>query len=216
VPNTLLRQDATATRVALLLPGFGYSCDMPLLYYATLLLWNSGADVLRVEYAYHRRPEYRDLPASDQREWLLADAAAALDVVSQQSQYQQLVLIGKSLGTRAMGYLLTEKPPPQEVRAIWLTPLLRDPELRRQMRACAARSLTIIGTADAHYDPDYLRELSAETGIMVVTVEGADHSLDLEGDAVGSIRAMERVLGAIGAFLAGRGDSGGANANRRT
>jgi predicted alpha/beta-hydrolase family hydrolase len=201
VPNTLLRQDGQASRVGIFFPGFGYTCEMPLFYYSTALLWEVGADVLRVEYAYHLQPDFRDLSASEQRAWLLADTAAALDAVSQQSHYREIILIGKSLGTRAMGYHLTVKPPHQAVRAVWLTPLLRDPDLRQQMRAVVAPSLTIIGTADSHYDADDLDAIAAEPAQTIVTVAGGNHGLDLASDVAGSIRTMETVIEGIRDFV---------------
>ena len=201
VPNTLLLHDTPATQVGVLLPGFGYTCDMPLFYYATSLLWNQGADVLRVEYSYHRRPRYRESSATTQLDWLLADTRAALDCVSGQPQYQEIILIGKSLGTRAMGYLLTTDSAPQNLRAVWLTPLLGDPVLGRQMQACATPSLTIIGTADPHYDADYLERLALNQRHEILSIQDGDHSLDLAGDLDGSIAALRRVVDAIGALL---------------
>jgi len=52
VPNQFIKQESEADRLAILLPGMGYSCDMPLFYYAQNVLEERGADVLRVEYAY--------------------------------------------------------------------------------------------------------------------------------------------------------------------
>lgn len=212
VPNTLLRHEETVTQVAVLLPGLGYTCDMPLFYYATRLVWNLGADILQVEYAYHREPGFRALPASERRERLLADATSAFDAILRQPQYQLITLVGKSLGTLAMGHLLTTKQPRQDLRAIWLTPLLRDPELQRQMRNCRARSLAVIGTADGHYDEGKLHDFRDRAGYEVIAVEGADHGLDLAGDPIGSIRVMARIVRAMEEFLTREGEGSASSA----
>ena len=62
VPNRFLRPDGAIDQLAVLLPGFGYTLDMPLFYYAQNLLLERGWDVLRVEYAYNTHPEFQTLP----------------------------------------------------------------------------------------------------------------------------------------------------------
>ncbi|HUG14003.1 MAG TPA: alpha/beta family hydrolase [Thermomicrobiales bacterium] len=201
VPNTFVRQGDASDRLAVFLPGFGYSCDMPLFYYAELLLLSAGVEVLRVEYAYNREPDFRDLPAEEQRAWLLTDAAAALRAGLGEGEYCQLILIGKSIGTRAMGHILTAEPVPPNTRAVWLTPLLRDTVLREHLRKITTPSLLVVGAADDHYDAACLQEIEDSRGHVALVVAGADHSLDIVGDAVGSARAMADVLMAIAAFL---------------
>ena len=56
VPNRFLRPQGAINHLAVLLPGFGYTLDMPLFYYAQNLLLERGWDVLRVEYAYNTPP----------------------------------------------------------------------------------------------------------------------------------------------------------------
>ena len=90
---------------------------------------------------------------------------------------------------------------PSPVRAVWLTPMLREKGLRDQMWRFGGRSLLAIGTDDPHHDPAFLAELVA-AGWEAVVVEGSDHSLDVPGDVVGSVRAVERVVGAMDAVLA--------------
>ena len=134
---------------------------------------------------------------------MLADATAAQRAGLAQRGYEDLRLIGKSLGTLAMGHLLTtEQIPTAATQAVWLTPLLRQESLREQVRRHAGRSLFAIGTADPHYDPAYLEEMRAATGGEVVAVDGADHGLDVRGDAVASIQAVAQVIGALQDFLA--------------
>ena len=59
VPNTFFNQDARADRIAIILPGWEYTCQMPLLYYPACLLLYSGADVLQVEYAYNLNDDFQ-------------------------------------------------------------------------------------------------------------------------------------------------------------
>lgn len=201
VPNRLLRPERAIDRLAVLLPGFGYTLDMPLFYYAENLLLERGWDVLRVEYAYNRLPG----DASGWRvllgERLLADAAAAWRAGRAQGAYSEVVFVGKSLGTQAMGHLLTAPDPPQRMRAVWLTPLLSIARLREQIAAFGGPSLFVIGTADEEYDAEALDALIAATGGEAVVVAGADHGMDIPGDPIASIRAMDQFVAALGRFL---------------
>lgn len=134
------------------------------------------------------------------------DSVAACRALLDQRPYQRLTLIGKSLGTLAMGDLLTTFLVAMPVHAIWLTPLFLDQELLEQIRQASAPSLFVIGTRDAGYDPAYVRavrEWYAGKGDVLV-IEGADHGLGVgaEGaDVLGSVQALEQVMRAIQAFL---------------
>jgi len=200
IPNTFFRQEHPADHLAVVLPGYEYTCDQPLLYYPVCLMLNRGADVLQVEYAYNRRREYQELPNADRQNWLFTDVTAACHAVLASRSYAQVTLIGKSIGTRAMGHLFTTDVRLSDAWAVWLTPLLRDEHLRARIRQGHQRSLFVIGTADTHYDPAYLDEARGTMDNAVV-IEGADHSLEIAGDVLKSLDAMMRTMHALQAFV---------------
>jgi predicted alpha/beta-hydrolase family hydrolase len=202
VPNRLLRPERAIDHLAVFLPGFGYTLDMPLFYYAEKLLLERGWDVLRVEYAYNTRPEYQTLPEPERKQWLLEDATATWRAALDQRTYERVVLIGKSLGTLAMGHLLTTPDPPPTVGAVWLTPMLGEERLRRQITQYGGPSLFVIGTADPHFDPVVLETMQVATIGEAVVVRNADHGMDIPGDPIASVRAVERVVEALTRFLA--------------
>jgi predicted alpha/beta-hydrolase family hydrolase len=202
VPNRFLRPEGRIDHLAVHLPGFGYTLDMPLFYYAQNLLLERGWDVLRVEYAYNTRPEFQTLPKPDRDQRLLADATAAWSAGLSQRTYERVVLIGKSLGTLAMGHLLTTADLPPNVGAVWLTPLLTEERLRQQISQYGGPSLFVIGTADPHFDPVVLEDMQVATIGEAVVVKNADHGMDIPGEPIASVRAVERVVEALGRFLA--------------
>ncbi|MDF2762600.1 MAG: hypothetical protein K0S83_1334 [Thermomicrobiales bacterium] len=201
VPNRFLRPQGAINHLAVLLPGFGYTLDMPLFYYAQNLLLERGWDVLRVEYAYNTHPEFQTLPEMERNQWLLADTTAAWRAGLGQQTYDRVVLIGKSLGTLAMGHLLTMADPPPNVGAVWLTPLLAEERLRQQISQYGGPSLFVIGTADPHFDPVVLEKMQVATIGEAVVVRNADHGMDIPGDPIASVRAVERVVEALSRFL---------------
>lgn len=201
VPNRFLRPEGAIGCLAVLLPGFGYTLDMPLFYDSENLLLERGWDVLRVEYAYNQQPEFQDLPDQERERWLLEDATAAWRAGLEQRTYERVVLIGKSLGTLAMGHLLTMAAQPANVKAVWLTPMLSVARLREQIRQYGGPSLFVIGAADPHYDRDVLAAMQAATNGEAVVIEDADHGMDIPGDPIASLRAVEQVVAALSRFL---------------
>lgn len=180
----------------MVLPGLAYTCRSPALYYPTLLLLDGfGADVLWAEYDYFWRPGFADLPEREQDRRLFADADAALRSALSRGPYGRLTLVGKSLGTLAMAHLLSAGTPPGKAEAVWITPLSGEDSVRERMRERGVRSLAIVGTADPGYAPEAL------LGVEHLAIEGADHSLEIRGDPWASVRALERALGAIEAFI---------------
>jgi pimeloyl-ACP methyl ester carboxylesterase len=202
VPHTFVRQSEATSHLGMLLPGYGYRATMPLLYYAGQQLLAAGADVLRVEYAYDQQEELASLSEEERSRLFFGDVAAAWRAGLGQRGYQVVTLVGKSMGTLAMAHLLTEDPQPDRLQAVWLTPLLGREWVRAQIEQVRPRSLIAIGTADPRYDPTHVEQVREATRAELVLIEGANHSLDIPGDVVGSVRALERVMEGLAAFLA--------------
>jgi pimeloyl-ACP methyl ester carboxylesterase len=169
------------------------------------MLIERGWDILRVDYAYSRNPEFRTAADAERERWLCADVEAAWSAGVAQGTYAEVVLIGKSLGTLAMGHLLAMNGGQSIRRTVWLTPLLGEPRLREQIERSATPSHFVIGTADPHFDPAILERLVDATGGEAVVIDGADHGMDIPGDPVASVQALEGVVEALSRFLVRNG-----------
>ena len=75
------------------------------------------------------------------------------------------------------------------------------PALREQLYNISHPSLFVIGTSDPYYKPDLLKEVQNATRGETLTIEGADHSLQIENDVLASIHVMEQVIQTIQTFL---------------
>lgn len=201
IPNRFYRQEGEADTLAVILPGYGYNADMPLLYYAGEIVIDQGIDLLQVESAYNRRPEWSRLSDADQRAWLDEDADAAVDAALAQRSFKHLVLIGKSLGTMAMGHLQERYSTLPESRWVWLTPVLNDPRLSSVMQQHHPASLFAIGTKDHYYDEAVLKKVVDATQGKLVVIPDANHSLEIPGDIHQSIQALDRIMVEIEAFI---------------
>jgi hypothetical protein len=201
VPNTFARQEGKTAHLAILFPGYGYRVTMPLLHYSGRVLLAHGADVLCVEYAYDRNPAFRDLAEAERTRWFQADVEAACQAGLAQRAYSRVTLVGKSIGTLAMGHLIQADARLVGAECVWLTPLLGSPQLRAQIDQVKPRSLFVIGTADRNYDVALLTEVRKATGGDSILVEGANHSLEIEGDVLRSVQAVEQMVAALERFL---------------
>lgn len=200
VPNRLLRPGGGIDHLAMLLPGLGYTLDMPLFYYSQMGCLDTGIDVLRVEAAYNRDADFAAATNREQLDWVTTDATAAWHAGLAQAMYSAAIIVGKSLGTLAMPALITEtRAHDLSLKSVWLTPLLSQSFVFDAIVKCGPTAMVVIGDADPHYDPDLITQLQA-AGITAIVVLGANHGLDLSGDVVGSVRVLERVVAAIHEF----------------
>src|SRR5215469_16344442 len=120
VPHTFFRQQEESTQLALVLAGGGNNCQHPTLYYPTRELLTRGADALLIDYCL--RPEFSTLTEEQVMACVVADSLAASQAIWSEHAYERVTLIGKSLGTLAMGHLLASIPAGIKVQAVWLTP----------------------------------------------------------------------------------------------
>lgn len=200
VPIRLRQADVAIDRLAMLLPGYGYTLDMPLFYYLENLCLDLGIDVLRVETAYNQNLAFREATATEQARWVAADARAAWQAGLAQGNYASAIVIGKSLGTWGMAWLLSDPlRSPETVTSVWLTPLISQQSIRQALRRLGDTAQIVIGDADPEYDAGVLADLEA-SGVNVVVVPGADHGLDIPGDALTSARLLAQLITEIRDF----------------
>ncbi|PKO12383.1 MAG: hypothetical protein CVU39_24465 [Chloroflexi bacterium HGW-Chloroflexi-10] len=202
VPNTFFRQEnPDNTHLAIVFPGLNYSSKMPGLYYPWQLMRSKGADVLLVEYQYNTS-EFQSLPSNIQDEWIKTDAEAVYKIGSALRDYTQITLIGKSIGTLALGHLLESQSDLRSANWVWLTPILTNKPLLKQLLAIPHRGLFVIGTADRYYDPAVLAQLEWSGGSQSLVLPGADHGFEIPGKPLESLRLLQRMVEELNEFIA--------------
>ncbi|MEU5692966.1 hypothetical protein [Actinosynnema sp. NPDC020468] len=178
------RYAADPDRLALVLPGGGYTPARPLLHLTRLVLLSLGWTVREV---WWRPPAW---PNPEERTaWVAEQASAALA----EETASRVLLVGKSLGSPAAG-LAAERALP----AVWLTPLLVEPAVVDRLRAATAPTLLVGGAADALWHADRAREL----GHALLEVPEADHALEVPADPVRSARILVEVTDRLNRFVA--------------
>jgi hypothetical protein len=186
--------------LAVLLPGLTYRNTMPLMHFSRLLLAERGADVLAVDYAYDQNSSFRGASDEDQLAWIGADGRMVLSAALDLGSYRRCTIIGKSLGTIAMGWAVPDELRLAEADLVWLTPSLRGTDLQERMLRCRGRSAIVIGTQEPGFELSVVEEWR-QAGSATIIVAGADHSLERPGAALGSIAVLDEVFRPLGAWL---------------
>jgi len=198
VPNELVRWQSGSNTLAVLLPGRRYTCDMPLFYYAERLLLDRGWDILRVQYDYRQANDATS--GDEQLERLAVDSRGAVNAGMADGTYRRVVLVGKSIGTIAMAQVLPALKA-ADTWSVWLTPLLKRPDVLECLMAEPSRSLVVIGSEDSQFDRVVIDALARDNGCAIVVIDGGEHSLDLEGDAAASAMSVVTAIHAMNRFL---------------
>ncbi|MFW9944053.1 MAG: hypothetical protein ACFFB7_03570 [Candidatus Sifarchaeia archaeon] len=200
VPNTLRLLEEKSDRLAVVFPGRGYTAQAPLLYYTIGRLLHNGINVLSIDYQYFDNPDFEALQRDEQMRWLYEDVESAYEVALKEVESRLEILVGKSLGTIAMGRILDSYPESSAYKVIWHTPLLLMPEVTQQIEKHKPESLFVIGTADPHYDESVLARLVKATKGEAIVVDDANHAMEVPAGIDASLWAMEKIVNSVGEF----------------
>jgi predicted alpha/beta-hydrolase family hydrolase len=201
VENRFFRQEGTSETLGVIYPGLRYTSDMPLLYYTTRLLTQRGSDVLQL-WADYSSADYQSLSREQRAAWLEEDGRALIQAGQKQRDYGELILVGKSIGTLALAELVFHEEMPENSISIWLTPLLHLQHVVAAARQLSGPALFVGGNQDPAYAQEGIAQLKGLPNILTITIEGANHSLEIPGDLPRSLKAMQEILQAIADFLA--------------
>jgi hypothetical protein len=199
--NLFFRADRSRNWLAFMLPGLGYTADMPLLYYSTLLLLNRGVDVLQLKPATQSE-DFRALDGDSRINWLRSDMLAGLEAGLMQHNYAGIVLVGKSIGTISIALGLSTAQSRLPTCVAWLTPLFREGIVMEAALSCNRPSFFLCGDADSTFQPIKLDLiLKSNRGAVAHVVKAADHSLEIYGQEDLTFQALQEGMQAFGSFL---------------
>ena len=179
-------------KLAVILPGIGYTCDRPLLYYSGKLARGLGWEVLSVPYGgfpakvrgdRERMKQSAEIAAA-QTEDLLRDAGW--------SRFDQIVFISKSIGTVAAAAY-------SDAHGICCRHILFTP-LEETFARRIPKAIAFHGTADPWADTARIRSLCESAGIPLYITEDANHSLET-GDVDRDIRNLADVMRQVRLYL---------------
>ena len=181
-------------KLAVILPGIGYTCDRPLLYYGGKLAQALGFEVLRVPYGGFPEKVRGDLEKMRQSaDMALAQTEEMLKNVGWE-QYGQILFIAKSVGTVvAAAYTHAHH---LSCRHILFTPV------EATFAVPVKNAVAFHGTADPWAATETLKRLCREANVPLHITENANHSLET-GDVLLDIRNLQTIMAQAEAFMRG-------------
>lgn len=195
IPAHLFTHAGTTDKLAVVLPGAGYSYVEPLLRYGIQVLLKQNYRVLALDKVYGHDPKWRSLTSEQEaRSIVEQDSIQVFRQIQERFPNSLEVLFGRSLGTFAIACLL-ERNLVSPKKIVWQTPALGSKwEI---MRDCKIPGFGILGTAD-HYYQKAIEFLPTSR----IIIDGADHGMEIPGEPIQSIEIMKRVTSATEEWIA--------------
>lgn len=163
---------------------------MPLLHFARAVLLQHGWTVQEL---WWRIPDdFSRFGVEERIAWVEAEVARAVDAEAGACR----LVVGKSLGSLGCGVVAE-----RDIAAAWLTPVLTVDQVVRGLRRAQAPTLLVGGDADKLWDS----RVAGSVGHEVLEIPGADHSLELAGDARGSVDVLGEVVSRLDLFVGSLG-----------
>lgn len=179
--------EVSSERLLVLLPGWGYTNDMPLMFYLRDAAAQQGWDTLSITYAFQLYPD------ADTGH-LLEEIRSVLDLPAiRDASYNQLCIAGKSMGTPLAVELAHQNIIPN-MSLILLTPIKN-----AHQQIGAIPTLAIIGTADDFYHPELTP--GAAPNLTWQVFEGLNHSLQTAEGWKQSLEVLGEIIGHCADFL---------------
>lgn len=186
--HNLLKHDAPSSdRLMVVLPGRGYTYDMPLLYFLRLGAYDLGYDVLSVQYGFQADLQ-NPMAGGD----LISEVNAALALVDL-SSYQDVVIAGKSMGTPLAVELSKQI---KVARLILLTPIQNV-----VAKTGDTPTLAVIGTADQAYNAATVSNDADRANVRWEVFDNLDHGLLKPGDIPSSLAILPEIIASCLRFL---------------
>ena len=198
VPFTEISKVEGSKKLAILLPGLGYTVQSPLLHYSMGVMLNKGFDVLQVNYQYNNKA-YDAFSNEEIREAVKFDVKTVITHFLDDKEYEDYYFIGKSFGTIAMSSELN-RDIFSDAKAIWLTPLLHNDDVFNAMVNSKHRGLCFIGDNDQFYIEERYKEVTNNENITSRLIPDVDHSLEYDSNVDASIDVLRQVIYEIEQF----------------
>ena len=197
------------SKIAVLFPGIGYTCDKPLLYYSAKLAAEKGFEVVRVPYGNfpsnvkgNAEKMYQSfVSAREQSEEILKDV--------DWSSYDEIVFFSKSVGTVvALSYASEHGI---DARQVLYTPLKETFKFPVAAAGAAegsadasdagkSRAIAFHGTGDPWAVTEDIVRICEEKGVPLYLTKDANHSLEC-GKAIKDIKTIRKVMRTVKEFL---------------
>lgn len=207
VINTVYWQsgDSPSSRLVCVLPGYSYPTEAPATFYLKLLFLDAGYDWLAVDYRYNENAAYAALSGSDKSDYFAREQKAIADFLSAQYTPDELILLGKSIGSAAVHQILNNLrlgSPAPKINVLLLTPIDSCYDMHLTIEKHSITVLSIIGDQDPFF-PGYMdSSLKASAQVKTEIIENSGHIFqDKDSNLPRSIANIQRVVDIVTEYL---------------
>ena len=184
------------SKLAVFFPGIGYTVDKPLMYYSRKLAAEIGYEIRLLSYSGFPEKKRGD----DDR--MQKSVRIAIDQSREQmkdldlSAYEDVLFIGKSIGTIASAVLYSESAAKDRIRLILYTPL------EETFSLLLGNTIVFTGSNDPWVGKNRIPELCREHYIPCRIIPGGNHSLET-GNTFEDMNNLLKVMADTRTFILG-------------
>ncbi len=162
------------SRLAVFFPGIGYTVDKPLLYYSRKLAAQHGFDIKLLPYGGFPKKVPGDKNKIQESYAIALAQARQMLSDTDLSSYEEVLFVGKSIGTIAAAQIASESPARDRIRLVLYTPL------EETFTFEFGEAVAFTGSRDQWTGEKRSRvpALAAEKGIPCMVIPEANHSLE--------------------------------------
>lgn len=178
INNKYYKQENGSNILTVIIAGFAYTIESPILFYSKHVPFNAGSDVLTIDFEYSRNDNFLNKKEKEQDEWFYEEVNAIAEYIKE-SAYKEYHLIGKSLGTTTLLELLKdEEIEKMTKKVVWLTPGVMHEQIYEYIEKAKMKSLVVYGTADPYTTDKEIEKIKKNMNIEIMRIENADHGLE--------------------------------------
>ena len=175
------------SKLAVFFPGIGYTVDKPLMHYSRRIAANSGYEIRLLPYTGFPPKIMGDKDRMENSVRIALEQSREMLADTDISSYEQVLFVGKSIGTIAAACLAQESPARDRIRLIFYTPLAYT------FSFSFGDAIVFTGTADPWVEKNKIPELCRGRNIPCITVPDANHSLEC-GNIPVDIANMQMIM----------------------
>ena len=182
------------SKLAVVFPGIGYTVDKPLLYFSRKIAAENGYEIKLLPYTGFPAKILGDREKMTESYWIALVQSKEMLCEINFAAYDELLFIGKSIGTAAAAQIAMELPVP--VRLLLYTPL------EETFLFPLEDAVVFTGTADPWVGKENSRIplLCEERGIPCHVIPGGNHSLEC-GNAQKDLENLQEIMRETGKFV---------------
>jgi len=188
-------------KLTIIFAGFSYTNNHPLLYYSKTIALETDYDVIAIDLEYYRNKGFLLLKEEEQDSYFEKDVQIVRDFLCTYcTNYNELVFIGKSLGTSIIRRLLDSVSISENSSYVLLTPGSEWKKTIEALEKVNSRVLVIGSKKDKLFTIPERERLIGRSTIKMIELEEGDHSLEI-GIFEKDVEILKEVMGKIKGFM---------------